>query len=125
MTGARRAARWSGARLLVREEGGLRGAGARARDGSGPVPAVSRSAATRAIEGREALVWGGEMPSPGPEPESLRASGRRAAFVPLVSGSEASGVLALVRDPVEPPFDQDDLELLFGLAASAARFGVT
>lgn len=120
VTAALQAAPAAGSTLLVREEGGLRVAAARARVGPGPVPGVSRTAATRAIEGREALVWGGEMPPPGPEPESLRASGRRAVFVPLVSGGEASGVLALVRDPAEPPFDRDDVELLFGLAASAA-----
>ena len=108
------------ASLLLAEEGGaLRNAGSLGRDGSVRGGRVSRTAAQMALASREALVWGGDKVDE-TTPESLRASGVRAAFVPLVTGGESAGVLALVREPFDLPFSVDEVQFLFGAAASAA-----
>ena len=108
------------ASLLLAEEGGvLRKAGLVGRDEAARNLLVSRTAAAMALASREALVWGGQSVDE-TAPTSLRAAGVRAAFVPLVTGGESKGVLALVREPFDPPFSVDEVQFLFGVAASAA-----
>jgi DNA-binding NtrC family response regulator len=101
-------------------DGALREAARRSGSGAAPGPRPSATAALRAFAGREALVYGGDEPPGGSVPESIRTSGARQAFVPLVAGSESGGVLALTRAAIEPPFSGEEIQLLFGLAASAA-----
>ncbi len=91
----------AGAVLLADDGNGLREAAT--SDGAAATPRVPRDAAAEALDRREAAA--------------LRLDGHHAAAVPILRGEERLGVLCLVGNEV--PFPEDDLQLLFGLCASA------
>ncbi|MFN7989557.1 MAG: sigma 54-interacting transcriptional regulator [Thermoanaerobaculia bacterium] len=90
----------SGAVLLAEEGNGLHEVASR---GSAGAPRVPPGPAAEALGRREAAA--------------LRLDGHGAAAVPILHGEERLGVLCVVGG--ETPFPEDDLQLLFGLCASA------
>ncbi|HYN44001.1 MAG TPA: sigma 54-interacting transcriptional regulator [Thermoanaerobaculia bacterium] len=91
----------TGVVLLADEGNGLREvASSPVRPESGRIPS---GAAAEALERREAVA--------------LRLDGHHAAAVPILRGEQGLGVLCLVGS--EAPVPEDELQLLFGLCASA------
>ncbi|MBK9088804.1 MAG: sigma 54-interacting transcriptional regulator [Holophagales bacterium] len=91
----------TGAILLVDEGNELREA--TSSRGSAGTPRIPAETAADVLDRREAVA--------------LRLDGHHAAAVPILRGDQGLGVLCLVGS--EAPVPEDDLQLLFGLCASA------
>ena len=107
-----------GALFLVQEDGRLQAealAGYSEAGLSGPDQAVY-SCVEAVLRQRRGLIFHGLHPGPDPD----RSAARSAVAVPILLGTRVVGVLTVanLRDPAA--FDEDDLQVLTGLASHAA-----